>query len=310
MGAQSFTESIDRLMRRTAARQHGTVARRQLLSAGATARQLETRLRSGRLTALHQGVYLVGAVPGAHTHEAAALLACGRGAALSHRSAAQLWGLLPYPATAPPWITIPPERNATRPRIKVCRAAIDPRDLRRRHGMPLTSPPRTILDMAALLGANSLEHLVAEASYRGLAGEEELHDQLQRNPGRRGLAALRSVLGLPGGPMRTRSGGERALLRLLRRHGIEGLEANARVAGYEVDLLWREEKIVIELDGWEGHSGRAAFERDRLKWARLGAAGFRVMPVTARQIRDEPEGVIRRLVASIHANRKRSPPVS
>ena len=289
-----------------ARRQHGVVARWQLLAAGVTRNRIATRLRTGRLTEIHRGVYLVGAVPGPHTHEAAALLACGPGSALSHRSAGALWNLLSHPATAPVWITTPPERNATRPRIKVIRAHLDPSDLRRREGMPLTSPPRTLLDLASLLSESDLEHLVAEASYHRLASEEELRDQAERNPGRRGVLTLRRVLDLPGGPRRTRSPAERHLLRLLRERGIDGFETNAKIIGYEVDFLWREAGLVVEVDGWSGHSGRIAFERDRLKRARLEAAGVGVMPITGRQIRRDPDGVVARILAALRRRHRRS----
>jgi len=165
--------------------------------------------------------------------------------------------------------------------------------------MPLPSPPRTLLDMASLLPEDDLEALVAEASFRHLASDAELRDQVDRNEGRRGIGTLRRVLDLPGGPRRTRSPAERELLRLLRRNAIEGYETNARVQGYEVDFLWREQSLILEVDGWDGHSGRTAFERDRLKAARLQAAGLRVMPVTGRQIREDADGVVRRLRAAL-----------
>jgi len=292
---------VDRLIWRLARRQHGAVARWQLLKAGVSARQVVSRLKVGRLTQLHRGVYLVGAVPGPHTHEAAALLACGRGAALSHRSAAALWNLSPYPATAPVWITTAPERHTARPQIKAVRARLDPKDLRRQHGMPLTSPPRTLLDLASLLPESDLEHLVAEANYRKLASEAELRHQVERKPGARGAGILRNVLDLPGGPRRTRSPAERDLLRLLRRNGFTGFETNAWIHGYEMDFLWRDLGFAVEVDGWDGHSGRTAFERDRLKMAHLQAAGLQVMPITGRQIRRDPDGVVNRLVAARRA---------
>jgi hypothetical protein len=105
--------------------------------------------------------------------------------------------------------------------------------------MALTSPPRTILDLAAQLEHDELERIVAEAVYRKLASERELLDQLRRNPGKRGNAVLRRVLDVEGGPRRTRSPAERRLLRLLRRAGISGYETNARIHGFEVDVLWR-----------------------------------------------------------------------
>jgi very-short-patch-repair endonuclease len=299
--AQSHTQLADRLISELAGRQHGVVARFQLLAASATREQIAVRLKAGRLHELHRGVYLVGSeARPPHAHEAAALLAYHPSAVLSHRSAASIWNLLPYPATAPVWLTIPPERSATRPRIKAMRAALPRRDTRRRHGMPLTSPPRTILDIAALFAdPYELERIVAEASFRKLATEAELRDQLERNAGRRGSRRLRAVLDLPGGPHRTRSPAERQLLRLLRERGINGYEVNARVAGFEVDFLWRDARLAVEVDGFDAHSGRIAFERDRLKVAKLRAAGISVMPVTGRRIRDDPHGVAERLLAAL-----------
>jgi very-short-patch-repair endonuclease len=293
------TQSADRLILEIAGRQHGAVARWQLLRAGITPEAITTRLRDGRLRRIHQGVYLVGAIAAPHAHDSAALLAYGPRAVLSHRTAASIWDLLPYPASAPVWITIPPERSANRPRIKAVRADVPQGDIRVREDLLVTSPPRTILDLAAHLPAADLEQLVAEAHFRRLARERELCDQLDRNPGKRGAPVLRAVLSLPGGPQRTRSRGERRVLRLLRQHGITGFEANARIHGFEVDFLWRNAHVVLELDGYDGHSGRAAFERDRLKWGKLTAAGVRVLPVTGRQVRDDPDGIVQRLLLTL-----------
>lgn len=265
------------------------------------------RLQSRRLHEIHRGVYLVGhTVPPPLATEHAALLACGEWAILSHRSAANLWSLLSYPATGPVWITVPPERSAGRPRIKICRARLLPRDMRERHGLRLTSPPRTILDLSLLLDEDELEHVVAEAQFRRLASDAELRAQLQGNEGKRGAAKLRRVLDLPGGPKRTRSKGERAMLRELRKARVTGFETNARIHGYEVDFLWRELGVVVELDGWDGHSGRVAFERDRLKIARLVAHGLTVIPVTGRQLRNDPGGVMNRLERALNAARNRT----
>jgi len=300
MSGRSFSGFADLAIARLAGRQHGVVAREQLLAAGVTAHQIDWRVRRGRLHPIHAGVYLVGhAVPTEHATAMAALLACGEKAVLSHRSAASLWSLLSYPATAPAWVTVPPERSATRPRIKVSRARLEDRDIRQRHGMPLTSPPRTILDLSFSFDEYELEALVAEASYRNLASEAELRSQLERNPRKRGVARLRGVLDLPGGPRRTRSPSEREMLRLLRRSGIEGYETNAIVGSYEVDFLWRDRSLAVEVDGYDAHSGRVAFERDRLKAATLNAHGITVMPITGRQIRRDPEGVLHRLLRAL-----------
>ena len=300
MGTQSPTQLAERVISRLAGRQHGVVARWQLLAAGVTGRKIKRRLAAGRLTEIHRGVYLVGAVLPPHAHEMAALLAYDLNATLSHRSAAALWDLHPYPATAQVWVTIAPERSAKRPRIKAIRATLESRDIRRRHKMALTSPPRTILDCSALFtDPYELERLVAEASYRKLASEAELRGQLERNRHKRGNRALRCVLELPGGPKRTRSPAERGLLRLLRERRIDGYETNQKIAGYEVDFLWRDAKLAIEVDGFDAHSGRVAFERDRLKVAVLEANGLSVMPVTGRQVRRDPDGVVTRLLAAL-----------
>jgi very-short-patch-repair endonuclease len=269
-----------------------------------TGRQIKHRLSTGRLHQIHRGVYLVGhALPTAHGREMAALLACGQGAVLSHRSAASMWELLPYPASAPLCVTVPPERRIARTGIVVHRCRLERRDIRRRDGLALTCPPRTILDLAAELEAGGgcerlgeLERLVAEANYRRLASEAELRDHLCRNLRRHGAAALRVVLDLPGGPRHTRSQAEKSMLRLLRRNGITGYETNARIHGYELDFLWRDLHFAVEVDGYDAHSGRVAFERDRLKAADLNASGLRVMPITGRQLREDPEGVLQRLI--------------
>src|SRR3954447_17496898 len=143
--------SADQLIATLAARQHGVVARWQLLEAGVTAEQIKWRVMTGRLDEVHRGVYLVGhVVRPPLSVEQAALLACGDQAVLSHRSAANLWGLFAYPASAPAWVTVPSGRGTGRPRIKISRARVPRRDVRQRHGLRLTSPPRTILDLSVL----------------------------------------------------------------------------------------------------------------------------------------------------------------
>jgi very-short-patch-repair endonuclease len=221
----------------------------------------------------------------------AALLAVPH-ATLSHASAAHLWNLIPSPPN-PVHITIPPHRTAHRPTIAIHRSNLEQRDIRHRQDLALTSPPRTILDLAATW--DDLESLVAEATYRRLASDHELRAQLDRHSHKPGSRKLRAVLDAPGGPQRTRSPAERTMLRLLREADITGFEANARVHGYEVDLLFRDHDLAVEIDGYDAHSGRVAFERDRLKRATLTSRGITVMPITGRQIRDDAPGVLARL---------------
>ena len=308
MSGESLSRAADRVIAELATRQHGVVARAQLLAAAVSRDQIDWRRRNNRLHEAHRGVYLVGhTVPTQHGRDMAALLACGEGAVLSHRSAAALWGLLSYPASGRACVTVPPGQSATRPGIKIHRAAVAGTDVRRRERMALTSPPRTILDLAGELDAEMLERLVAEADYRRLASARELGDQLERNPGKPGNARLRSVLDLPGGPARTRSPAERQMLRLLRGAGFTGYELNLRIHGFEVDVLWRELSFAVEIDGYQAHSGRLAFERDRLKVATLKAHGLDVMPITPRQLRDDPDGVAARLLRALELAGYRGP---
>jgi very-short-patch-repair endonuclease len=296
MSGKSSSRRADRIIAALAGRQNGVVARWQLLREGVTGHQIDWRLSTGRLHQIHQGVYLVGhAVPPPLAMERAALLAYRNRAVLGGRTATNLWKLLPHPATAPVCVVVPPERNARRPGIHAREARLDRQDIRSHDGLPLTSPPRTILDLSLELDSYKLEQLVAEAQFRHLASDRELRSQLERNPGKRGAARLHSVLDLPGGPQRTRSPGEVAMLKLLRKAGITGFKANARIHGYEVDFLWRDLGFAVEVEGYDGHSGRHAFERDRLKWARLQAKGVQVMPVTGRQISQDAEGVAARI---------------
>lgn len=276
------------------------VARWQLVGAGVTRNQIVMRLAAGRLHEVHRGVYLVGhEIAPEYAYETAAVLACGGVATISHESSTALWSLTPYPAPDPVRITIPPGRSVQRLELQIHRAELAPRDLRRRHGLPLTSPPRAILELAGHLELDQLEFLIAEAHYRRLVTDAELQDQVTRNPGKRGVRRLRAVLDLPGGPRRTRSPAERDLLAVLRRAGISGYETNARIHGYEVDFLWREQRLVVEVDGYDGHSGRVAFERDRLKAATLTAHGLRVMRATGRQVRRDPDGVLDRILSAL-----------
>jgi len=279
-----------------ARRQNSVVTHAQLVMEGLTRHQIGHRITDGRLQVIHRGVYLVGAIPSEHAYAQAALLALGNEAILSHFSAAKLWKLREYSETAHPWVTIPASQRTERARIEVRHAEIAPVDRRRRYSMSLTSPPRTVLDLAGVVqDAYEVEALLAEAQFRRLANKDEMEDQLSRNRGKRGIAVVRHVLDLPGGPRRTRSKGERAFLRLLREERIDGYETNSKAFGPELDFVWPRLKFAVEVDGWDGHSGSVAFERDRLKIAELQARGIEVMPVTGRQIDTDRTGVINRL---------------
>jgi hypothetical protein len=211
MAAQVLRRSTDNIILTLARRQNGVVTHAQLIAQGLARHQIGLRITDGRLLVLHRGVYLVGAIPSEHAYAQAALLALGPEATLSHFSAAKLWKLRHHPETGHPWVTIPADKRTERTRIEVRHADVGPSDRRRRYLMSLTSPPRTVLDCAAVIqDAYEVEALIAEAQFRRLANKNEMEDQVARNPGKRGIAVVRKVLDLSGGPRRTRSKGERA----------------------------------------------------------------------------------------------------
>lgn len=294
--------NTDRLIAGLAARQRGVVSRAQLVAARIHTDAIKTRVRSGRLHPVHRGVYLVGhsaLVPGAR--ELAAVFACGTGSVVSHLSAAHLLKLFPYPATPRPVdVTVAGRERTRRAGIRIhCVESIDARDTRTLHGIPITTPARTLLDLAPVLPPYLLERAIAEAQVRRLVRKRDLIDQLDRNRGRRGTRALREVLVLEGGPAFTRSKAERRMLRLLRASGLPLPHVNAKLEGYEVDFLWREQRLVVEVDSFRFHSPRARFERDRERDATVAAAGYTVIRVTWRQLVDAPEAVVARIAAAL-----------
>lgn len=302
----------DSRIRVIAARQHGVVSRAQLLEAGVAAHSIEHRLRSGRLVRIHTSVYGVAPVLAARHGEMAAVLRCGPGAALSHASAGVLWRILPEedaPVQAVP-VTVstirdvraPPARSGkgAAPPIRIHRVCrLDPDEVAQRDGIPVTSPGRTLVDLAGVLTRHELERALARADRLGLLDREELERLLRRHPRRRGNARIRRFLRSGASPRLTRSRAEALFMDLVRKAGLREPATNVRLRGWEVDFLWRAERLVVEVDGFEYHSGPAAFERDRRRDAELAAAGLRVVRVTWRQLTERREQVLARLVQAL-----------
>jgi very-short-patch-repair endonuclease len=264
---------------------------RQLLDAGVDRNAIAHRVATGRLTRLHRGVYRLGPVDGARTAEAAALLACGRASHLSQATGAVLWGL---PIDAPSAIHVTAPTRRSREGIILHEGRLTAADRALREGLRLTSPARTLLDLAPHVTPALLERLVEEAQVLRLVTRR----QLEARSGR-GAPALRAALAAHDQPSMIRSEAERRLLALVRAAGLPHPEANAYVAGKEVDLLWRAERVIVEMDSWDFHSSRAAFERDRARDQELTALGFAVIRVTWRQIVSEPERLVARLAVTL-----------
>ncbi|MGH2925585.1 MAG: DUF559 domain-containing protein [Solirubrobacterales bacterium] len=280
-----------------AGRQHGVVARAQLLKAGLSPEAIDNRVRDGWLRSVHRGVYGVGPIAAPGAAEMAAVLACGEEAVLSHRSAAGLWQLLAHPAADRPLeVTVPARHARRRPGVRVHRTrGMSPDEATTLKGIPITTPARTVLDLAANVQLRDLEQALAQVQRRRLASRSRLVVLLARHPRRPGAAVLRTLLEREGRPALTRSRAEERLLRLLRRAELAAPDINGRIGPYEVDFVWRAAGLVVEVDGFDFHGDRAAFEADRRRDAELVARGFKVIRVTWRQIVDEPEATLVRI---------------
>lgn len=280
-----------------AARQHGVVGYRQLVALGFGRGAIEHRVRTGRLHRLHRGVYAVGhAAVTIEGRRLAAVLACGPGAALFRWSAAAQWELLrPMGAVID---VVVPGRGEGRKGIRVRRATLHPHDLSRRNGIPLTSIPRTLLDIASVAKPNVLARAVNEADRKGRLNRQAIHDLLERNRGRRGTRQLRSVIAaVDPATRRTRSDLEVDFRKLCRKFEIEAPISNARVAGHEVDMFWPGAKLIVELDHYDYHRTPAEFTNDRRKWAKLKRLGHNVLPVSDEWLNADPGEVAETVIA-------------
>lgn len=292
---------IDAVIADLAAAQHGVVARWQLLANGVTTPTVRSRVRSGRLRPVHRGVYQVGPVPGRYAREMAAVLACGPGVVVSHRSAGSLWAILPPPdATTPVELSINSRRPFRRPGVVVHRTlSLDGDDLTHVEGVPITSPVRTLLDLAAVLRFRELEQALARAERAELVNRADLSKAIERNRHRPGVTALRALLAGEAVPAMARSEAEERFLQLLRKAQLPSPETNVRVHGFEVDFLWRAQGVAVEVDGFAYHGSQASFEGDRRRDAHLAAQGIHVVRVTWRQLTTEPEAVLVRLAQTL-----------
>jgi predicted transcriptional regulator of viral defense system len=285
-------EERDAAMARLAGRQHGVVAYRQLIRLGFSEGAIEHRLRKGILHRLHKGVYAVGHPSVSREGEfMAAVFTGGPDAVLSHWSAAEHWKLLKA-RRALIAISAPTHRRAS----KLVKPHWIPRthesERTRRDGIPITTVPRTLLDLAAVAPPKQLQRAVNEAERLNLLNKRAMRETLERHSGRRGTPALRAVIAAVNPETRrTRSDLEVAFLALCKKYGIPLPVVNGVVEGYEVDMHWPGTSLIVELDSWEYHGTSGAFETDRRRDADLASKGYRVIRVTGDWIDADPAGV-------------------
>lgn len=296
----------DAQIAQVAARQRTLITCRQLRALGASSSAIGRAVARRRLHPMHRSVYALvqrSALP-ALALEQAALLACGSRALLSHGSAAALWGLC-QPEPGPVTVTIVAgEAGRTRPGIAVHRVGtLDRRDVRRRRSLLVTSPARTLLDRATVLSDRQLERELDEALVRRLTSRTAIGELLERCPRRPGTRRLHELIDPERYTTFTRAESEERMLTLLRRGGLPMPECNVRMESIEVDFLWRDERVIVEVDGWASHGTHAAFERDRRRDARLENDGWRVLRFTWRRLTGEPEAVLVEIATALALRR-------
>lgn len=277
-----------------AGRQHGVVSRSQLREAGLSRRVIDGLRASRYLRVLHRGVYRVGAVVGPAAREFAAVLACGADALVSHWSAGSLWRLpVEAPPNEPVHVLVPWGRARVRPGIRAHRGRdLRPGDATTRDGVPVTTAPRTILDLAAELTTRELERVVARAERDRVVERGDLTAMLATHPRHPGRRALALVIGSGEPVPYVRSEAEQRLLAILGDTRLPAPRVNARVHGFEVDFYWPSERLIVEVDGFEYHGSRAAFRRDRRRDTALTNAGFRVVRLTWEDLTETPKAVL------------------
>lgn len=304
--AELRSRGRDHVIAAIAAEQHGVVSCAQLLEAGVGRGAIHTRIRRGQLLPLYRGVYAVGhtaLAPAAR--DLAALLACGAGGVISHRSATVRWRMLPPNEARPIDVTQPRGAGRSRPGITVHRTrCLTQPEVRVLDGIPVTSPYRTLVDAAEDLQPRELESAYGEALVRRLVTEQGVRRTLRASAGRRGVGPLARLLDQQSGPSLTRSEAEERLLALVREAGFPPPRVNVMVRGHLLDFFWPDEGVVAEVDGYRYHSSRRAFERDHARDADLDEADLRVIRVTWRQLVDTPYAVVARLARGLAAKRR------
>jgi very-short-patch-repair endonuclease len=258
---------------------------------------IRARLAAGRLHVLHRGVYAVG-----HTRVCqegrwlAAVLACGDGAVLSHRSAAALWGIRPYSGT----IEVTARHAHRRGRLLVARRSpLEPSECTRHRVIPCTTPERTLIDYATVAQPHQIDRAVREAEFLRLVDFAELERMLQDR--KRGRGGLRNAIARAAESMaKTRGDLEDRFRTLVLDANLPAPEHNATVELHEItieaDAVWREQRLIVELDDWQSHGTRSQFEQDRKRDRAAQAEGWIVLRYTWWDINDSAAEQLRTLL--------------
>jgi predicted transcriptional regulator of viral defense system len=287
---------FDRVIARLAEAQHGVVAIWQLQARGMGRGAIKYHVACGRLHQLYRGVYAVG-----HTALSlngrliAAVFSAGANAVLSHRSAAMLWGLLQDSRSVID-VTTADRGRASKKGVRVHRVrSLHPEDVTVVDSIPVTSLARTLFDIAVTEPPRQLRYALDQAERLRLLDLREL----ERFRGCKGWRRLAGVLASMNEPANTQEGIERLFLDLCEEAGLPRPETNVLVEGYLVDAVWREQRLIVELDSRAHHMTTRAFEEDRERDETLQLARYRVIRITWRRLTDDAAGVVARLRAHL-----------
>jgi very-short-patch-repair endonuclease len=276
--------------------QHGVIARWQLIELGFSPAAIRHRISIGRLHPVARGVYAVGRPElSRYGRWMAAVLTCGSGAALSHESAAALWGIRDHERRGMD-VSVPNGTRRNPPRIRIHRRSLRAQNFTTHHHIPVTTPICTLIDLAARLSPAETERAVNQADKLDLVDPEELRAALDHTDSRPGVRPLRKVLDYRTFTM-TDSENEQRFLPIARRAGLPKPKTQQWVNGFRVDFFWPELELVVETDGLRYHRTAAQQAEDRLRDQAHAAAGLTPLRFTRAQVRFEPQHVERILAA-------------
>jgi hypothetical protein len=306
MRGERCSDPADAVISRLAAGQHGVVSRRQLLSLGVDRSAIDRRLSRRLLVPLHRGVYAFGhrqlRIEGRWL---AAVFAAGPDAVLSHRDAAALHGMRARPESRKVSVTTARAARAIPGLWLHRRRVLPPDEIEVVRAIPVTSPARTLVDLAPMLTAAQLRSTLGEADRRGLLDADAVERALQRTKGRHGNGHARLTVALDAhakhGAVLLRSPLEERFLDLVLQAGLPQPLLNSPAAGFEVDALWSDQRLVVELDGWANHKERDAASRDRDKTNRLQLAGYTVLRFLHGDLVNRPADVAAAIAAALTA---------
>jgi len=292
-----------------AERQHGVVSIRQLTGPlGYSKAAVHRAVKVGRLHPLYRGVFAVGHLRlSLHARCLAAVLACAPNALLSHVSAAWLWDLTktsPLPASV-----CAPSYRTPRPPLRLHEArTLAPEDRTLRANIPVTSLPRTLLDLAATVRFEWLEKMIERSEDLELFDLRAVEELLERTVGHQGHGRLRRAIALYKPSSFTRSTLEKRFLELCLEACLPQPRTNFVIHGFELDCYWPKHHFAVELDVYETHGSRAAFERDRMRQEDLLLHGIVSTRVTGPRLDREPREVMERIARLLDQRRDASAP--